>query len=77
MCFFSAPSVSMPSTAESPAITETKAPEPESVVFGGGDNQDDLGSGTEGTRKKGIGALTIKKETEPVVDTTGANRGLN
>jgi hypothetical protein len=74
MCFFSAPSVSMPSTVESPAIKETKAPEPEAVVFGGSDKT--VTQANEGTRSKGVGSLTIKKVQTQAVS-SGANTGLN
>lgn len=77
MCFKS-PKMPAPVKADTPAISETTAPEPQAVVFGGSDetNSTELGAKVEGIRKKGTGSLTIKKE--PVApDTTGANRALN
>lgn len=76
MCF-STPKVTMPETVQAATIRETSAPEPQAVVFGGSDPvSKEIGVKVEGTRKKGTGSLTIKRD--PVVaDTTGANRALN
>lgn len=59
MCFFKPklPAIQMPNVAQNiPAITETKAPEPNAPVFGGG-AQALVESGETG--KKGISGLKI------------------
>lgn len=73
MCFFKAPSVAMPTVADTPTIQETKAPEPAAPVFGGGDASG-AGEVAGATKKTGVGSLKVKPSMAPAA--TGANLAL-
>jgi len=77
MCFFKAPSVTMPTVSDTPTIQETKAPEPAAPVFGGGDASgagEVAGEVAGATKKTGVSSLKVKPSMAPAA--TGANLAL-
>lgn len=71
ICFFKPKAVAQPDAPDLPTITETKAPEPQAPVFGGGDVvAPEMGS----SKKTGVSSVKVAKPAMNV--NTGANLGL-
>lgn len=73
MCFAKAPKAQAVDVPDLPTIQETKAPEPQAPVFGGGDVvAPEMGD----SKKTGVSTLKVAKPTITPAAKTGANLGL-